>query len=122
MLRTYQKLAHICGEEFSDIVEQVQFIKSGSAGSTKLRISLKEQSYIDVWLSVSGKYSYHWERRAKAGRMFRHDNAPDFPTVPTFPKHFHDGSENNVKESFLSDKPEEAIREILNFVRSTCEK
>lgn len=122
MLRTYQKLAHISQEEFSDIVVQAQFIRSGSVGSTKLRISLKEQSYIDVWLSVSGKYSYHWERRAKAGQMFRYDNAPDFPTVPTFPKHFHDGNGNNVKESFLSDEPEEAIREILNFVRSICKK
>jgi len=117
LFRTYQRLARICQEEFSDIVEQTQLIRPGSVGSTKLRILLKEKSYIDIWLSASGRYSYHWERRAKGGQIFRHDNAPDFPAIKTFPKHFHDGSEDNIRESFLSDEPEEAIHEVLGFVR-----
>ena len=122
MLRTYQGLAYICQKEFSDIVEQTKLIRPGSLGSTKLRIILKENSYIDVWLSASGRYSYHWERRAKAGQIFRHDNAPDFPDIKTYPKHFHDGNEQDVKESFLSDKPEEALREILSFVKEICQR
>jgi hypothetical protein len=81
-----------------------------------------EKSYIDVWLSIKGKYSYHWERRAKTGQIFRHDNAPDFPKIKTFPKHFHDGNEQNVKESFLSDKPEEAVREFLTLAREICSR
>jgi hypothetical protein len=39
--------------------------------------------------------------------------------VKTFPKHFHNGSEENVVESNISDTPEEAIREFLTFVRNT---
>ena len=117
MIRIYQKLIDICRKEFSDIVRQTRLIRSGSIGSTKLRILLREGSYIDVWFSATGKYSYHWERRIKTGEIFRHDNAPDFPKFRTSPKHFHDGMEQNVKESFLSDKPEEALREFLNFAR-----
>jgi hypothetical protein len=39
----------------------------------------------------------------------------------SFPKHFHDGSEDDVKESTLSDNPVEAIREFLSFVRAKLE-
>ena len=35
----------------------------------------------------------------------------------TFPKHLHDGSEERVVESFISDVPEEALRQFLAFVR-----
>ena len=37
--------------------------------------------------------------------------------MKTFPKHFHDGSEENVVGSDISDEPEEAVREFLTFVR-----
>ena len=39
--------------------------------------------------------------------------------VTTFPCHFHNGSETNVSESYLSAVPEEALREFLTFVRTT---
>jgi len=38
--------------------------------------------------------------------------------VKTFPKHFHEGSEEQVRESYLSDVPEEGLREFLAFARS----
>jgi len=37
--------------------------------------------------------------------------------VPTFPKHFHNGQEDNVESSFISDSHEEALRDFLDFVR-----
>jgi hypothetical protein len=37
--------------------------------------------------------------------------------VETFPKHFHNGGEPRVSESNISDVPEEALREVLTFVR-----
>jgi hypothetical protein len=37
--------------------------------------------------------------------------------VATFPKHFHDGSEEQVIESHLSEEPEQALRQFLAFVR-----
>lgn len=41
--------------------------------------------------------------------------------VETFPKHFHNGSEENVVESNISDE-QEAIREFLTFVREKLTK
>jgi hypothetical protein len=76
---------------------------------------------MDVWFSLKleGRYSYHWERRAIDGTLFRHDNAPHqkWQNISTFPQHFHEGAEQNVKPSFISDDPELAIREVLGFVR-----
>jgi hypothetical protein len=37
--------------------------------------------------------------------------------VATFPEHFHDGSEDHVVESRLSEESEQALREFLTFVR-----
>jgi hypothetical protein len=35
--------------------------------------------------------------------------------ISTFPKHFHNGSEDIVISSHISDDPEFAVREFLNF-------
>ncbi|MBU0510437.1 MAG: hypothetical protein KKD28_13945 [Chloroflexi bacterium] len=75
---------------------------------------------LDIFVSVSGRYSYHWERRLiPANDLYRHDNAPHkkWRSVATFPKHFHNGSESNVVESHISNTPEDAMREFLMFVR-----
>jgi len=39
----------------------------------------------------------------------------------TFPRHFHDGSDDVVVESHLSDDPVEAVRSFLIFIRSRVE-
>ncbi|MFH1774222.1 MAG: DUF6516 family protein [Methanobacteriota archaeon] len=117
VLSLYNKLSSIAKDEFSDIVSVTELIGKKSLGSSKLRIHLRDGTYIDIWISKGGKYSYHWEQRAKRGLIYRHDNAPDFSEISTFPKHFHDGSQENVKESRISDKPEEAVREFLKFAR-----
>ena len=86
----------------------------------KLRLDIVDGSLLDVFISVTGRYSYHWERRLIGrGDLYRHDNAPHnrWRHVATFPKHFHDGSENNVVESSISDDHERAVREVLTFVR-----
>jgi hypothetical protein len=86
----------------------------------KLRLDIVDGSLLDTFISASGRYSYHWERRLTSdGDLYRHDNAPHirWRSVLTFPKHFHDGSENNVTESHIGDEPEEAMREFLGFVR-----
>jgi hypothetical protein len=78
-------------------------------------------SVIDVWFSLklSERYSYHWERRSIDGKIYRHDNAPHrkWQSVKTFPKHFHNGDENKVTESYISAIPSEALRTFLVFVR-----
>lgn len=91
----------------------------------ELRIFLVDGSFVDVWYSLKlhERYSYHWERRALDGAIYRHDNAPHrkWQSISTFPKHFHDGSEGNVIESHISEKPEAALRDFLGFVRSKLE-
>jgi len=55
--------------------------------------------------------------------MYRHDNFPDprWKEVSTYPKHFHNGSQNNIKESRINDDPASGIREFMNFIRNKLE-
>ena len=110
------QLRDIAEVEFSDIVSEAI-----SSGINELRIILHDGSFVDVWFSLKllGRYSYHWERRAMDGTIYRHDNAPHqhWSLVGTFPSHFHDGSEMNVVESRISANPPQALREFLTFVR-----
>jgi hypothetical protein len=70
-------------------------------------------------LKLSGRYSYHWERQAIDGTIYRHDNAPHkrWASVQTFPRHFHNGSENQVEKSTLNADPAQGLREFLLFAR-----
>ncbi len=53
------------------------------------------------------------------GTIFRHDNIPHqrWKCIATFPKHFHDGSEEQVVESDLPCESEQALRVFLAFCR-----
>jgi len=44
--------------EFSDIVVDAQLRFTSSGAVERLRIFLKDESFVDVWLSTSGKYSF----------------------------------------------------------------
>lgn len=113
--KIYSQLTKIALGDFTDIVDGTKVVEG------KLRILLKDESFIDIWISVKkeGVYAYHWERRNVDGRIFRYNNLPDREAkrLQTYPKHFHDGTEKNVMESNLSDNPEEALRIILEFAR-----
>jgi len=119
MIINIEKLKDIAEIEFEDIVENAVI-----TDLNQLRIFLKEGSFVDVWFSLKlkGRYSYHWERRMIDGSIYRHDNAPHkkWKKIRTFPKHFHNGSEDNVVESEISEIPEEGLREFLEFVRKKC--
>jgi hypothetical protein len=110
------RLRDIAEIEFADIV-----VDTIVPGLNELRIIFTDGSFLDVWFSLKleGRYSYHWERRAIDGTIYRHDNAPHkrWQVVNTFPHHFHDGSEDEVSASYLSDAPEDALREFLAFVQ-----
>lgn len=90
-------------------------------GGRLLFLSPLPQFRLPVWFSLklANRYSYHWERRAIDGTLYRHDNAPHkrWQSVETFPQHFHEGSETRVVESHLSAHPKDALREFLQFVR-----
>ena len=100
---------------YSEIIADIKVIRIGTA--QKIRIMLRDASYLDFWFSETGRYSYHWERRHVDGKIFRFDNAPHHVNISTFPHHFHNGSENSIVESSLSRMPEEAISQVLDFVQ-----
>jgi len=113
--RLYSKLAQIALSEFADIVIDTLIFEG------KLRIFLKDDSFIDIWLSIKkrGVYAYHWERRSVDGTIYQYDNLPDprAKKLKTYPKHFHFKIEENIIESEINDIPEEAIKTVLEFVR-----
>lgn len=117
MLELYRLLKGLAESEFADIVSDAPWMGGSSADPNKLRLVFKDNSFMDVWLSEDGDYAYHWERRRQDGTIYRWDNAPHHPEVPTFPEHFHDGEENVVASSELSANAPSALREVLLFVR-----
>lgn len=118
---TYEDLQHIALAEFADIVTVALIVRLDSGAPRKLRLHIIDGSYADIFVSSSGRYSYHWEHAMEdAKRVFRHDNAPHnvWKHVATFPKHFHNGSEDNVVASYISNESQEALREFCHFIRS----
>lgn len=83
----------------------------------KLRLVIADGSFVDIWLTQDGDYAYHWERRRQTGEIYRWDNVPHHPQIPTFPHHLHDGDEQIIVESYLNPSAEEALRVILEFVQ-----
>ncbi len=117
MLAIYQTLIGLAQNEFNDVVTQTKFIGGTPTSPNKLRLLITDGSFLDVWLSVEGDYSYHWERRGQTGKIYRWDNAPHHSQVSTFPDHFHKGDEQTIVKSNLNLTPELALREILEFVK-----
>ena len=56
-------IVEVVRSDFSDIAVDVQLRFTTSGAVERLRIFLLDESFVDVWLSRSGKYSYHWEQR-----------------------------------------------------------
>jgi len=115
----YRQLKEIADKEFGEIVEDSEIITSYTGRSRKLRLRLIDNTYVDIWYSVDGEYSFHWEQTEIRNQIYRHDNAPHlkWSFVKTFPKHCHEGTQDNVVESELPDKPEDVLRSFLSIVR-----
>lgn len=115
----YRQIKESVECKFSDILKSSELIQGTAGRIRKLRFYLIDNTFIDIWYSLDGSYSYHWEQRNIRDAIYRHDNAPHkkWRKVSTFPKHCHDGSQLNVIESFLSDNCENAVEEFLQLVR-----
>jgi len=120
----FQQIIEVVIADFFDISIDAQLRYTPSGAIERLRIFLVDETFLDIWLSPSGKYSYHWEQRHVRGCIHRHDNAPHqkWKNTKTFPKHFHDGKEDNVKESTIPDEPTAATKYFLTFVRDSIRK
>lgn len=121
MIVDIKRLKEIAEIEFGDIADDVFLIDIN-----EIRIILIDGSFIDAWFSLKleGRYSYHWERQFIDGSIYRHDNAPHlkWKDILTFPKHFHDGSEDVASPSYIPDNPEAALREFLIFANGILKK
>jgi hypothetical protein len=117
--RLYSELLKIATDEFNIVIESGDILISPISGEPlRLRLYLHDESFIDIYYSTKGKYSYHWNRLLTYNKIYRHDNAPHikWKNISTFPKHFHNGSEDNVVSSDISENPSIAIREFLDFI------
>lgn len=117
-------------EQIKRVIDVEYYDVLGNIGSEichgKLRAFFFDGSYIDVWLStkIPGRFSFHWERRHIDSTLYRHDNFPDlrWKDILTFPKHFHEGSQENVKDSLLDDDPVKGVRQFMNFIKQKLNK
>lgn len=117
--KLYRQLKEIADKEFGEIVEDSEIILSYTGRARKLRLQLIDSTFIDIWYSPDGEYSFHWEQTDVRDEIYRHDNAPHqkWSRVKTFPKHCHNKTQNNVVGSNLPDNIEEALRGFLSIVR-----
>lgn len=61
------------------------------------------REFVNVQHGVE-RYMYVYQYQSASGTLiFRYDNTPHFPALPTFPHHKHDGSEANVVATPLPD-------------------
>ena len=118
MLSVYRVLAGIARREFGDVVQDISFIGGSPADPDKLRLQFVDGSFLDIWVSVEGEYSFHWECRAQRGYFYRWDNAPHHPQLKTYPHHMHFETEGDIRESFLSPEITRACKEVLSFIRA----
>jgi hypothetical protein len=111
----YGELAEIAEEEFFDVVLQAQIIGG------KLRLQIIDGSYLDIWFSmkIEGRFAYHWERRMIDGTIYRYDNRPHekLRYMKSFPMHFHDESDDKIKEGEFGEHPRDILRAFLQIVR-----
>lgn len=121
-MEKFAEFARIAEIEFSDIVLSAQNL------GNKLRIYLKDTSFIDFFFTVklqTRRFSMHWERKHIDAGIFRIDNTPDrnWNKVKTFPLHFHNRTYENVDAPPFSVNKQNSLRTIfrkfLQFARKT---
>lgn len=119
ILAYYKRIKKNLELKFSDILKSTELIRGTAGRIRKLRLHLIDNTFVDIWYSSDGSYSYHWEQRNIRNAIYRHDNAPHkkWRNVSTFPKHCHDGDQLNVTESYLPDDYENAVEEFFRLVR-----
>lgn len=63
----YDLLRRIVEQEFSDIIVYAAIEALPTGDARKLRLHAIDGSFIDVFVSITGRYSYHWQRTETAG-------------------------------------------------------
>ncbi len=101
----------ILNDDFSDIVTDVDLHPD------RLKITLVDNSWIEVRYPIKHKFSFHWQ---KGNKIYRIDTAPHHKHIRTYPRHIHFETEDNVIEDFITkagDEPEDDFRNFMKWVR-----
>lgn len=107
----------IIDNQFGAIVQDVEVISWSQKGIRSIRISLVDDSFLDVRITRRGNYSYHWQHHTADQSIHRWDNTPHHSNIATYPHHFHDGREENVVASALPyENHYAAIEFVLDFI------
>lgn len=118
----YRQMVNVAIREYGDLVDGT------SLDDESCKVYFSDGSFLEVWLGLNkdpmDRFAFHWERRHMNGLVFRHDNAPhaSWSGVSTFPKHFHNGSEDEVVDSGIPDEPLDAFRYFMDFIRMFLSK
>ena len=70
ILQTYRALKRIALREFGGIVVSAEIMVLPTGDPLKLRLEIVDGSFLDVFISSTGRYSYHWERRLIGGGIY----------------------------------------------------
>ena len=76
ILAYYKRVKKNLELKFSDILKSTELIRGTAGRIRKLRLHLIDNTFVDIWYSSDGSYSYHWEQRNIRNAIYRHDNAP----------------------------------------------
>jgi len=110
------EIRRIAEVEFASIVADVAVM------GVKLRIILTDTSYVDVWVSkkLENRFGFHWERGHLDGTIYRYDNFPDtdWKHIPTYPFHFHSGSQDAVETPPFSQDVIQGFRDFMGFIEA----
>ena len=63
----YERSRQIVEVEFADIVVYTEIEELLTGDPRKLRLHIVDGSFLDVFVSVTGRYSYHWQRTKRMG-------------------------------------------------------
>ncbi len=110
-------IAQCAQEHFSEILSETPIIFSD-----KVRLVFTDGSFMEIRYPVDSKYSFHWQREDE---IIRIDTAPHHRQLSTYPRHMHNGKENDVVEDSVTEIDntiEENVKCVLGFVRSKLEK
>ncbi len=115
-MRAYEAIRSLALKSYRSHIRDAIILRDRrSAASGKLRLLFTDGSFMDIFLSQSGKYSFHWERRKLDGTIYRFDNAPHHPQIGL--QHLHEGAEDRIVPYALSSDPLRAFRQVMKFVK-----
>ena len=98
---------------FSDVLA-----KQPAIFDDRVHLDFIDDTFMEIQYPIDTKYSFHWQRDSE---IFRVDTAPHHKNIATYPRHMHEGAEDNVIEDMitsLDNSLEENVKKVLAYVRS----